>query len=750
MSFFRKIALAFVAAISTLSVAKADIADGQFSTNQIFDVQYYWSGTTLNASSFIAPYDMNFTHPTVSSGQYFQFFNSTTNPGTYGLGLYNSDGTLAQVVHNTGTLQAIGPDALFYIGSGFFGTVITTSAGYSYGDNASFTNMDTSVSGTDTSSYTWASTTPLAAGQTASSSSGSGSGSSGTVWAQANPTVVNIYPTSNNSPPGEDSANAIDGTGTTKYLNFDRTSAGFTVQLSTGRVVSGIQFTTANDFEPRDPSKYTLYGSNDGLNWTKIVDAQAITLSSSRYTETNVIPITNSNAYVFYFITFDSIKAIDTYGSVAGCQAALGNLACDSVQIGEVKYLYDSTSTVTSSFTGSGSIVVQNPGAAPVIVSSAPGSDTITTSTSTGTTVTTTASTNGTPVVVITSSDAAQRQGNDIVVTRTTTTTTTTPVTTVTTNTTPITTTTNTTPNTVNTWSDGSTTTTSGSTTTTTSVTNQVTTSTATTNQVASSVATASESASSKGMQDVIDIAVVNPFVIDPLVMPNGSWVSPRYSSSSTSGTISNKSLSFGHQIAAENSIVGIAGDVGQVDSGSYNNSVTSGTKYSATAYGFTKTDYAWVRGSLGFGINEYSTTMSLPTLGLSNNTKAKQTIVYADVAGYSPKEVYGFRPFVGATFVTSTIDSIKETGNSILSNPPTAGTKAYVNPYVGVRKDIDKGIVVETRVMQTEQYGAVAGSRIVASQKINKDTSVNLTAGYDVGSNYSNGYVMVGLVVNF
>ncbi len=610
--------------------------------------------------------------------------------------------------------------------------------------------MDTSVSGTDTTSYTWASTTPLAAGQTASSGSGGGSGSGGTVWAEANPTVVNIYPTSNNSPPGEDSANAIDGTGTTKYLNFDRTSAGFTVQLSTGRVVTGIQFTTANDFEPRDPSKYTLYGSNDGQTWTKIVDAEAITLSSSRYTETSVIPINNTNPYVFYFITFDSIKAIDTYGSVAGCQAALGSLACDSVQVGEVKYLYDSTSTVTSSYTGTGTITVQNPGSAPTIVSSAPGADTVTTSTSTGTTVTTVNSTNGTPVVTVTNSDAAVREGKDIVVTRTTTTTTTTPVTTVTTDTTPVTTTTNTTPNTVNTWSDGSTTTTAGSTTTTTSVTNQVTTTTTTTNQVSSNVTTASESASAVGMQDAIDAAIVNPFIIDPMGMPDGSWASPMYSSSSTSGTISSKTLSFGHQFSAEDSTVGLAGQAGQVESGSYNNSVTTGSKYAGTAYVFTKTDNVWVKGSVGFGINEYSTTMSLPTLALSNNTKAKQTMVYGDIAGYYPEEIYGFRPFVGATFINSTIDSIQVSGSNLLSSAPTAGTKTYVNPYVGVRKDVAKGIVVESKVLQTEQYGAVASTKVIASQKIDENTSVNLTAGYDVGNGYSNGYAMIGLVIKF
>lgn len=179
--------LALAMLFGITSSAKADITDGHFSTNQIFDVQYYWSGTTLNASNFIAPYDMNFQHPTVSSGQYFAFFNSTTNPGTYGLGLYNSDGTLAQVVHNTGTLQAIGPDALFYVGSGFFGTVITTSAGYAYGSSASFTNMDTSVSAADASGYTWASTTPLGAGQTA----GGGGGAPTVVSTAAGTPIVN-------------------------------------------------------------------------------------------------------------------------------------------------------------------------------------------------------------------------------------------------------------------------------------------------------------------------------------------------------------------------------------------------------------------------------------------------------------------------------------------------------------------------------------------------------------------------------
>ena len=175
---FNRVAVTLACLFGMATTANAALEDGHFSTNQIFDVQYSWSGTTLNASNFIAPYDMNFSHPTVNAGDYFAFFPSTTNPGTYGMGLYNSSGTLIQTVHDTGTLQAIGPDAIFYVGSGFFGTVITTSAGYAYGDSGTFNSMDTSVTGADASAYTWASTTPLAAGETASSSSGSGSGGS--------------------------------------------------------------------------------------------------------------------------------------------------------------------------------------------------------------------------------------------------------------------------------------------------------------------------------------------------------------------------------------------------------------------------------------------------------------------------------------------------------------------------------------------------------------------------------------------
>jgi hypothetical protein len=158
------------------SAAWADITTGKFSTAQIFDVQWSISGGTLNTSGY------NYLYRSVPSatrmtstnyanidaaGQYFAFFDSTTNPGTYGMALYNSDGTLAEVIHNTGTFRALADGAIFYNGAGSWGTLITTAQGYSIGGSATFTvEIDNP---TDQQMSTWVpdSTEPLASGETA-------------------------------------------------------------------------------------------------------------------------------------------------------------------------------------------------------------------------------------------------------------------------------------------------------------------------------------------------------------------------------------------------------------------------------------------------------------------------------------------------------------------------------------------------------------------------------------------------------
>lgn len=687
---WKKIAMGVSLALSLN--AHADISDGHFGTNQIFDVQYSWSGTTLNASNFIAPYDQNFSHPTLSSGDYFAFFPSTTNPGTYALGLYNSSGTLIQTVHNTGTLQAIGPDAIFYIGSGFFGTVITTSAGYAYGSSASFTGMDTSVSSSDTSSYTWASTTPLTAGQTASSVS------TPTYVAITSANVIQVTPTSTNSPSGEGATNVIDGNSSTKYLNFDRASAGFTIKLNQGRVVEKFTITTANDYSPRDPSKFSLFGSNDGVTWTTIADNQSITLSDSRYTTSSDIVVTNTNAYVYYFITFDSTKALDQYSSVSACVAGygggwLGTENCNSVQVSEVKYYYDSTNTSTSSDTGNGTIA--NPGTtgavsslntAPTVVSTAAGNNIVTTSTSNGTTTSTTTITRGTTSSVSVVTDTRERQTKVLNINRNITVTDTTPVTTTVVDTTPITTTTTTTPVTITTYSDGTTTTTNGTPIITTSVSNNVVTTSTVVNDVQVNITETVystridqfdllEESNTRENSLLVSDPLARNRVYDGEIKLFGANVNERTAfnitaSGSTTNTVDGYitradrySLGIAHLVRTDLLIGGQFSQVNLNING--NDSTGSLHKDAINLYAlWTRNDWL-VKGDAGYARNAYATSHALTDLNLFNSATASGEDAWAQVRLYTPAK-HGFRLFAGARQELNQRDYAQDTGSAL------------------------------------------------------------------------------------
>jgi hypothetical protein len=160
--------------------------------------------------------------------------------------------------------------------------------------------------------------------------------------------ITNIWPTSNNSPSGEGAANAFDNNPNTKYLNFDKYNAGVTVKLSEGRVVSGFTITTANDFPGRDPTSYKLYGSNDGKTWVLIKEGP-LTLTDNRFTVSDVVSVNNTAAYFYYYMQFPQTKAGDGCGQ-----------NCNSVQIAEITYIYDTNNTTRSTdltVTGSSSPV---------------------------------------------------------------------------------------------------------------------------------------------------------------------------------------------------------------------------------------------------------------------------------------------------------------------------------------------------------------------------------------------------------
>ena len=334
----------------------AGITDLKLSTAQIFDVQWYISGGRLYASGFNYIYaSVNYSTQTTSAarwtlaqtqdasanGRYIGFFNSTTNPGTYGMAVFNSDGTTYKIINNTGSFAALADGAIFYNGNGMWGTLITTGQGYNNGQSGNWAVTQSNPTNAQLQAYTPPSSTPLAAGQTAPPPGPPPPAPTAIYNTGSAVLITRAIPTSNNSPGGEGPNNAFDNNPNTKYLNFDKKNAGVTIQLTSGRVVTHFTVTTANDFSGRDPTSYKLYGSNDGSTWT-LIKQDAITLSENRFATSASINTGNTTAYAYYFMLFPTTKAGD------GC-----GLNCDSMQIAEITYYYDANSTVTSTATSS-------------------------------------------------------------------------------------------------------------------------------------------------------------------------------------------------------------------------------------------------------------------------------------------------------------------------------------------------------------------------------------------------------------
>jgi hypothetical protein len=179
------IGLFLVAGMQISALASAGLLDVKISPAQIFDVQWNIQGTTFNASNFTRPFysvnpngtSCNFCQMTTAqvqavaaNNQYFGFFSSTTNPGTYGLAVYNANGSVAWVLHNTGGIRALSPDVIFYNGNNSWGTVISITEGFNYGASKSWTNIIDNPTQEQINNYQPGATQPLAAGETASSS----------------------------------------------------------------------------------------------------------------------------------------------------------------------------------------------------------------------------------------------------------------------------------------------------------------------------------------------------------------------------------------------------------------------------------------------------------------------------------------------------------------------------------------------------------------------------------------------------
>lgn len=158
-----------------------------------------------------------------------------------------------------------------------------------------------------------------------------------TGYTNVRTTIIQYQPSSTNSPAGEAAPRAFDGSANSKYLNFDKWNMGVGIKISTGRPVSAVGFMTANDSNGRDPMTFSLYGSNDGSNWVVLTEHAPTQVSTNRFAQSPITYLSNTTAYAYYYIRFPTMRWDGE----------------NSIQIGEIQLLYESTATATSTATGS-------------------------------------------------------------------------------------------------------------------------------------------------------------------------------------------------------------------------------------------------------------------------------------------------------------------------------------------------------------------------------------------------------------
>lgn len=114
---------------------------------------------------------------------------------------------------------------------------------------------------------------------------------------------------------GENEANLYDGTGNKLCVSgFDQNDLVnkplvITFEMTDPIAVGSYSFTTANDASGRDPSSWTLFGSNDGTTWTMLDDLSDIRLTDNRFYTQN-FTVNNEDEYSFYKFEVTKLKSV--------------------------------------------------------------------------------------------------------------------------------------------------------------------------------------------------------------------------------------------------------------------------------------------------------------------------------------------------------------------------------------------------------------------------------------------------------
>ena len=232
------------------SLARADIDQQMFSFSQVFDVQWHITSGTLYTSSFNYLYASQPTNARltaaqvnayVAAGDVIKFFPSSTNPGTYGLGVYDSTGTtLVRVLDNYGTVYALANGAIFYNGANSWGTLFTTAQGYSLGGSANFTVTQMSPTQAQLQAYTPPTTQPLSSGQTASSPTVVSTVNSVTTTTTTSGSTVYTYSQPITTTTWSDGSQTVANNGAATLISTTTTGGSSTITASQQSFVNGV------------------------------------------------------------------------------------------------------------------------------------------------------------------------------------------------------------------------------------------------------------------------------------------------------------------------------------------------------------------------------------------------------------------------------------------------------------------------------------------------------------------------------
>ncbi len=115
-----------------------------------------------------------------------------------------------------------------------------------------------------------------------------------------------IIGSSINHPGGEAPQFVIDNSAASKYLNFDELNTGFTVTPTGAGIVRALCIITANDSPERDPTSFTLEGSDDGVNFTQFASG-TLTPNTARFSIAQT-SFANATSYVTYRVLFPTVR----------------------------------------------------------------------------------------------------------------------------------------------------------------------------------------------------------------------------------------------------------------------------------------------------------------------------------------------------------------------------------------------------------------------------------------------------------